>query len=156
MPTNSEIIKGFNKKHFKKIKGGNLILTTPGERMLLSRTRAGQTLKQRRAELNNSIGLDRMRAMEWDEDRYFRKLPIRPSDLQEITVTDGEFCWLQRRRRDWGSDEAGAAMGVSRMTISNAEHDRTSGVKDIKRWYLRHGFIEAQANVPEDFEGEVK
>jgi transcriptional regulator with XRE-family HTH domain len=104
---------------------------TRGEGWWLRRRRADMTATEMAEAL--SISQDRLRR--WEHDREAAPLPPKLTS----PLTDGEWCALQRRRRGLTLPEVAARLKVSRMTLWKAEHDRTSGVLAVRRFYERLG-----------------
>ena len=101
---------------------------TPGEALWLLRRRVGYTMpKMAKAR---RISEDRLRDLEKDRVPldWIPKMNGRP-------ITPGEWCAIQRKRRGWTMPQAARRLKISRMTLWKAEHDRTSGVHDIMRYY---------------------
>jgi DNA-binding transcriptional regulator YiaG len=103
-----------------------------GEIHWLRRRRAG--VGQTRWARDRGISVDRLRMEEHD-------LAMSPAVRHLATLTDGEWCALQRKRRGWSTDEAAAQIGISRMTLYKAENGRTAGVTRVKAFYLAQGVL---------------
>jgi len=103
----------------------------------LRRRRAG--VRQPQWAKARGISIDRLQAQESGREDA-PPVPPLPS------LTEGEWCALQRRRRGWTMARASEESGMSRMTVWKAEHDRTAGVAALRRFYVAAGVLQAPAS----------
>jgi DNA-binding XRE family transcriptional regulator len=116
--------------------GDRIIVVTAGEALWLTRRRAGLT----QPELARARGIC-TDTLQLEESDQRPRMQIKHT---QMTVSPGEWCALQRRRRGWTMPVAAKHIGISRMTLWKAEHDKTRGVARVQRWYELRGIREIE------------
>jgi hypothetical protein len=91
---------------------------------------------------HQAISEDRLRR--WEKDREPAPMPALKRDF----ITHGQVCRVFRQRLGWGLQHAADRMGISRMTMWKAEHDRTSGVHAVRHFYHQRALPRPRAATP--------
>ncbi len=106
---------------------------TRGEGWRLLRAQLGWTMPEMAKK--QAISEDRLRR--WEKDREAAPMPALKSNI----ISVGQLCRVYRLRHGWVLQDAADRMRISRMTMWKAEHDRTSGVHAVRRFYERNDSV---------------